>query len=222
MPNAPLKIVYRRLDKLRPTENNPRTHSDAQIEQIARSIMAFGWTNPVLIDEDYQIIAGHGRLAAAQSLGIEQVPTITLTDLSDEQRRALIIADNQLALNAGWNAELLALELGELKAMEFDVTVIGFTEQQIDQMLEPAVDPRGEWQGMPEFEHGPKGIRSIIVHFKTPEAVQEFARLLDQKITDQTRYVWHPAVEPERLRDWAYETDESNSADLHSLEGSPR
>jgi DNA modification methylase len=123
------------LSAIRPAARNPRTHSPAQVEQIARSIAAFGWTNPILIDEHSGIIAGHGRLAAAQKLGMAEVPTITLTGLSAEQKRALVIADNQLALTAGWDAELLALELGELGAADFDLSLIGFSDDELASIL---------------------------------------------------------------------------------------
>jgi ParB-like chromosome segregation protein Spo0J len=130
---------------IRPAARNPRTHSPAQVEQIARSIAAFGWTNPILVDEHNGIIAGHGRLAAAQKLGMAEVPTITLTGLSAEQKRALVIADNQLALGASWDADMLALELGELGSGGFDLSIIGFSDAELDDILkEPGFAPVGE------------------------------------------------------------------------------
>lgn len=102
-----LKVTYRAASSLTRYERNARTHSDEQVAQIARSIETFGWTNPILIDEAGGIIAGHGRLAAAESLGLDKVPTITLAGLTDDQKRALVIADNQLALNAGWDFDTL-------------------------------------------------------------------------------------------------------------------
>ena len=108
--------MWRNIEKLIPYARNPRTHSDAQIAQIAGSIREFGFTNPVLIDEKGGLIAGHGRVLGARQLGMTQVPTITLTGLTEVQRRAYVIADNKLALNAGWDPELLRLELGELFA----------------------------------------------------------------------------------------------------------
>ena len=103
--------------------------------RVSRSIAAFGWTNPVLIDEEARIIAGHGRLEAARKLGMAEVPTITLAGLDDAQKRALVIADNALALNAGWDSELLALELGELGAAGFDVSLIGFSDDEMADIL---------------------------------------------------------------------------------------
>ena len=102
-----LAITYRALSELKPYAANARTHSDTQVAQIAASISEFGFTNPILLAPDCTIIAGHGRLAAAYSLGLTEVPTITLSNLTDAQRRALVIADNQLALNAGWDTDIL-------------------------------------------------------------------------------------------------------------------
>jgi hypothetical protein len=112
-----LIVMWRNIERLIPYARNARTHSDAQIAQIAGSIREFGFTNPVLIDEKGGLIAGHGRVLGARQLGMTQVPTITLTGLTEVQRRAYVIADNKLALNAGWDPELLRLELGELKAL---------------------------------------------------------------------------------------------------------
>jgi hypothetical protein len=122
-----LAVEYRPLVDLIPYARNARTHSDAQVAQIAASIREFGWTNPVLVDGDNGIIAGHGRLLAARKLGMSTVPVIELAGLSEAQKRAYIIADNRLALNAGWDNELLDLELGELDALGFDLSLTGIT-----------------------------------------------------------------------------------------------
>ncbi len=114
------------IESLIPYARNSRTHSDAQVAQIAASIREFGFTNPVLIDADGGIIAGHGRVMAARKLGLKDVPCLRLGYLSETQRRAYVIADNKLALNAGWDDELLALELGELNAADFDMALLGF------------------------------------------------------------------------------------------------
>src|SRR5260221_5980903 len=114
------------VSKLRPYTKNPRTHSKKQIGQIAESIKRFGFTNPVLISDDDEIIAGHGRVAAAKVLGIESVPTVRLSHLNDAQRRAYVIADNKLALNAGWDREVLAIELQALANLDFDVELTRF------------------------------------------------------------------------------------------------
>ena len=121
--------------KLHPYERNARTHTPEQIGQVAESIREFGWTNPVIIDGSNGIIAGHGRVKAAELLGIDQVPTIRLTDLSDAQKRAYILADNQLALNAGWDEDILHTELTAIADMGFDLSIIGFEGNELDQML---------------------------------------------------------------------------------------
>jgi DNA modification methylase len=123
------------LDRLIPYARNPRTHSDAQIAQIAASIKAFGFNNPILVDSKAGIIAGHGRLLAARKLGLEEVPVIVLDHLTDAQKRAYIIADNQLALNAGWDEELLRLELAALQGEDFDVNLIGFDDEELTRLL---------------------------------------------------------------------------------------
>jgi len=114
---------------------NPRTHSDTQVDQIAASIREFGWTNPILVDADGVIIAGHGRLAAASKLGLEQVPVIRLGHLSDAQRKALVIADNQLALNAGWDDVALSNLIQELDTEKFDLELLGFLSEDLDRYL---------------------------------------------------------------------------------------
>lgn len=114
------------ISKLKPYENNARTHSPEQIDKIVRSIEEFGFINPVLIDGDFGIIAGHGRVMAATKMGMTEVPCLFIEDLTEAQKRAYIIADNKLALDAGWDDELLRIEIGELQAMDFDVSLTGF------------------------------------------------------------------------------------------------
>ena len=125
-----LLIEYKNVDDLIPYVNNSRTHSDEQVTQVAASIKEFGFTNPILIDENNGIIAGHGRLMAAKKLKLEQVPTITLVGLSDAQRKAYIIADNQLALNSGWDLDMLRVEFEQLQELDFDLSLIGFDEKK--------------------------------------------------------------------------------------------
>jgi ParB-like chromosome segregation protein Spo0J len=132
-----LKIAYRPVADLIPYARNSRTHSEAQVAQIAASIREFGFTNPVLIDEQAGIIAGHGRVLAAQKLGLAEVPTITLAGLTETQRRAYVIADNKLALNAGWDDKLLAVELSSLQEDGFDLNLTGFDGDSIEKLLNP-------------------------------------------------------------------------------------
>jgi DNA modification methylase len=126
------------VSKLRPYTKNPRAHSKRQIWQIANSIKRFGFTNPILISDDDEIIAGHGRVKAAKLLGIENVPTVRLSHLDATQRRAYVIADNKLALNAGWDRELLAIELQVLIDLDVDVEITGFSLAEIDLVLDEA------------------------------------------------------------------------------------
>lgn len=129
-----LAIKYKKTTELTAYAKNSRTHSDAQVAQLVASLREFGFTNPILIDSKNGIIAGHGRLKAAQELGYETVPTIELGELTEEQRRAYIIADNKLALNAGWDYELLSFELQDLQDAGFDVGLTGFSDEEIKAM----------------------------------------------------------------------------------------
>ena len=132
-----LKVTYRAAAGLKPYAGNARTHSAEQIAQIARSIQEFGWTNPILVDGDGGVIAGHGRLMAAKEMGIEKVPTITVAGLTEAQKRALVIADNKLALNAGWDERVLAAELAELATADFDLSLLGFSELELHGLTSP-------------------------------------------------------------------------------------
>jgi ParB-like chromosome segregation protein Spo0J len=132
-----MKIEQIKTADLIPYARNSRTHSDAQVAQIAGSIREFGFTNPVLIDAENGIIAGHGRVLAAGKLGMESVPCIRLTHLTEPQRRAYIIADNKLALNAGWDEEMLGVELADLREMDFDLDLTGFDADEIERALNP-------------------------------------------------------------------------------------
>jgi DNA modification methylase len=134
-----MKIKNVGVETLIPYVNNSRTHSDEQIAQIAASIKEFGWTNPILVDGENGIIAGHGRLMAARKLGYKEVPVIELSELTDTQRKAYIIADNRLALNAGWDNEMLSIELNDLLADGFALDILGFDPKELDALLEPEV-----------------------------------------------------------------------------------
>ena len=129
-----MQIQFTKVSDLIPYIKNSRTHDDAQIAQIASSIKEFGWTNPILVDGDNGIIAGHGRLMAARKLGMDEVPTIELTGMTDLQKKAYIIADNKLALNAGWDNELLGIELTELGDARFDLDLTGFSVDEISSL----------------------------------------------------------------------------------------
>ncbi len=132
-----LKIKYIPTADLIPYVNNSRTHSDDQVTQIAASIKEFGFTNPLLLDEGNRVIAGHGRLMAAKKIGLDTVPAIVLKDLTETQKKAYVIADNKLALNAGWDEQLLSLEIEQLKELDFDIELLGFDVDELALLLEP-------------------------------------------------------------------------------------
>jgi DNA modification methylase len=129
------KIERWDIDKLIPYARNARTHSDEQVAQIAASIKEWGWTTPILVDEQGSIIAGHGRTMAARQLGIKEVPVMVARDWSDAKKRAYVLADNKLAMNAGWDNDLLSLELAELKGLDFDLDLIGFNADELDALM---------------------------------------------------------------------------------------
>jgi DNA modification methylase len=134
-----IQIKEKLVSELIPYVKNSRTHSDEQVAQIAASIKEFGWTNPILIDGENGIIAGHGRLMAARKLKHDKVPTIELKDLTETQKKAYIIADNRLALNAGWDNEMLTIELNDLLADGFALELLGFDPKELNALLEPEV-----------------------------------------------------------------------------------
>jgi ParB-like chromosome segregation protein Spo0J len=244
-----MELVTRKITDLIRYEHNPRTHSEAQIAQIAASIAEFGFTNPVLIDEKDTIIAGEGRVLAAKKAKMTTVPCIVLTGLSDAKRAAYVIADNKLALNSGWDERTLQAEIDRLAESDFDFNLTGFSEVEIAALMdgidtvveelaikvhatppestgveelgievhatppestgveEPAIEvdatqpetaqpeAQNAWQGMPDFNQPDSGPhRTIRVHCKDQTAVNAFAKLIGQKLTDRTKSVWYPAV----------------------------
>ncbi len=144
------QVVERDIATLRPYARNARTHSKKQLKQIASSIQRFGFTNPVLVSEDGEIIAGHGRVEAAKTLGWKRVPTIVLAHLSEAERRAYVLADNKLALNAGWDRAILAIELQALVDLEFDVELTGFSLAEVDLLIDEAGEASADGFDAPE------------------------------------------------------------------------
>lgn len=130
-----MEIIYKKVDELIPYINNARTHNDEQVSQICASINEYGFTNPILIDEKNSIIAGHGRLLAAKKLKMKEVPCIVLCGLTEAQKKAYIIADNKMALNAGWDLNLLSLEFENLKELDVDLNLTGFSADEIENLL---------------------------------------------------------------------------------------
>ena len=159
MKNTMLNVVERDIADLRPYARNARTHSKKQIKQIAASIERFGFTNPVLVSGDLEIIAGHGRLEAAKLLGWRRVPTLALSHLTEDERRAYVLADNKLALNAGWDKETLAIELQALVDCDFDIEVTGFSLAEGDFAL---VDAREADPALPMHRRTPCPSRRVL------------------------------------------------------------
>lgn len=154
----PTVVIHDRIERLPisalvPYARNSRTHSDEQLAQIAASIREFGFTNPVLIDEQGGIVAGHGRVMAAQRLGMANVPCLRLAGLTEAQRRAYVIADNQIALNAGWDDAMLRLELADLQAADFNLDLLGFDANRLDELLGDEV---GETEGLTDADEVPE------------------------------------------------------------------
>jgi len=227
---TPGPIEFRPIESLTPDPNNSRTHSDQQIEQIVRSIEAFGWTMPIAVDD--VVRAGNARLAAAkriyerggsiwmapgqaaggQPVPPDHVPTLDCSGWTEAQRRAYALADNKLALNAGWDEDRLREELKALEEIEFDIDLTGFDMGEVTQLItaaNEAVDPNQHWTGMPEFEQpDARAFRSLPVHFNSQEDLDRFCEVTGLKVTPQTRYLWYPEVPVERYADKRYVTEQ--------------
>ena len=220
------------LADLKPNPMNARTHPRGQIEQIKAAIIEFGFTTPIIADLDDGgiIAAGHGRrialteliaagetirLPSGRELPAGMVPVLDCSGWSEDQRRAYTLADNKLAELSGWDEELLKIELTFLDSQSMNLSLTGFNDAEIAKLLaddEPGDDDQTatEWNGMPEFDQKDKtAFRSIPVHFKDQEAVDKFAELIGQKITDKTRFVWFPEIEIETYADKRYVADEA-------------
>ena len=172
-----MKRPQRKVNQLIPYINNSRTHSDAQIGQIAASIREFGWTNPILIDGENGIIAGHGRLKAAMLLGMEEVPVIELSHLSETQKKAYIIADNKLAMNAGWDMELLKLEISELEDKDFNLDLLGFDPSEL-QLDEPDYSVLDDEDIEKQLDDMAQGVRKAIQIEFEPDHYEEATQLV--------------------------------------------
>jgi hypothetical protein len=185
-----------------PYVRNPRTHTPGQIDRIAKSIERFGFTNPILIDRHQGIIAGHGRLRAALQLRLDTVPTIELTGLSDAEKAAYIIADNKLALDAGWDNDLLRAEFDELRKSDVDLTLTGFSELELSVFDGDVADVSQLWDAMPSFHQDDRlGFHHLVVHFKDQAAIDDFARMVNKPVTTATKYLWFPEIEIDRYAD---------------------
>jgi len=213
-----LRLEYVSVSELVPYDKNPRKN-DAAAEKVAELIKEYGFKKPILVDiknNKNEIIAGHTRLKAALLLGLEKVPVIFADDLTPEQVKAFRIADNKSSEWAEWDISLLTEEISDLSETGFDIDLTGFSDIEVSNLLPdyndnsspdhsiygggvPVNDPMGEWNGMPEFNNpDAMGVKQIIVHFETWDDVREFAELVEQKITEKTKYIWFPKADKDR------------------------
>lgn len=219
-----LKIEYKKVDDLLPYARNARTHSEEQITQLASSIKEFGFNNPVAIDSDNMILCGHGRVMAAKKLGLDKIPTVNLSHLTPTQKKAFILADNKLALNAGWNEEILKLELEELKLADFDLDLTGFDSGDLKEIFDegeeasildgqyttkvqtPQYEITGEKPDLKECFDDSKTnkLLSDIDASKVPEDIKNFLRLAAYRhtifnYTNIAEYYAHASPEVQKL-----------------------
>ena len=191
-----LKIEEKKIKEIKENIENPRKHNSKQVEQISNSISEFGFTNPILVDKNSQIIAGHGRYLAAKKLKMSLVPVIVLENLTEQQIKALTIADNKLGMNSVWDEDLLWKQIKELTDIKYDINLLGFDEEQIipyiqdENLVNNILD---EWQDMPEYDQEDlTAHRTMLVHFENDEDVLEFSKIVKQKFTEKTKYIWYP------------------------------
>ena len=187
------KIVQRETEVLKPYENNPRQHSEAQLDRLVRSIKEFGFTNPILIDDDCNVIAGHGRLLAAELMGLAQVPTITLGHLTAEQRRAYVIADNQLALNSTWDDDVLQSELQALGEAGYDLTLLGWGDDLPTFGEDIDLSALDDLEDDPTAELADGVMKAIQIEFR-PEDYEE-AKALVEAARKRGEYVGMKLIE---------------------------
>ena len=190
-----LAIKYKKTADLVPYANNSRLHDETQLGQLVASINEFGFTNPVLLDGANGIIAGHGRVMAANVLGLDTVPTIELQHLTDEQKAAYVIADNKLAQNAKWDDEILRLELQSLNDADYDLSILGFDEASLSRLLDVAetADAFEEYNQAIEYENKDSNpYKSLIVHFENEQDVDNFKHLIKQNFSNSAKYIYHP------------------------------
>tara|TARA_R100000234_G_scaffold63034_1_gene38323 strand:- start:437 stop:1033 length:597 start_codon:yes stop_codon:yes gene_type:complete len=174
-------IVQRDRTSLKPYENNPRTHSEAQIDRLVRSLKEFGFTNPVLIDKNLNVVAGHGRLLAAEILNLEKIPTISLEHLTEDQRKAYVIADNQLALASGWDDDLLQSELASLADAGFDLTVLGWGDDLPDFAEDPDYSALDDLEDEDADDWANEVKKAIQIEFRSEDYEEAKALVADAR-----------------------------------------
>lgn len=171
---------------VKPNPRNSRTHTDVQIDQIAASLKEFGWTNPILVDDDMTIVAGHARRQAAERLGYSDVPVIRLSGLTKDQLRAYVIADNQLATRSGWDHDILAEELAELADSDFQIDLVGFEEWELEQYLQPATIDESA------IASNPKNLRTLSFVVRESD-YERLAAAIQSVLDDHPEYVEYPS-----------------------------
>jgi hypothetical protein len=212
--NTDPAAFFMKVDELLPYAKNARLHNDEQVGKLVDSLKEFGFTNPVLVDENNVIIAGHGRILAAGKLRLDEVPVRRLSHLNENQKKAYRLADNRLAeIGGGWDQVLLSAEVVDLKTENYDLSVLGFDSTYLNSLLnvgDVVENPQGEWVGMPEFEQENQGPhRQIVIKFSSPEHVQDFADLIRQTITENTQYLWFPKqYQDQNNSEMVYEVEE--------------
>jgi len=175
-----LEIVYKNIDDLLPYINNARTHDEMQINQIASSIKEFGFNSPIAIDNDNVILCGHGRLLGAKKLGLKEVPTVCLSHLTPQEKKAYILADNKIALNSGWDFDLLKLEFEDLKSVDFDLELTGFNSEEIENILNSEDEDSEDEETSDDldlnFLDGFSEKYNIVVECENQEEAEAFAK----------------------------------------------
>lgn len=212
------------LERIKPYPNNPRTHPPEEVSLLARMMLKFGIDQNIVVrKEDGFIIKGQGRRLAAIEAKMTHFPVFEKSVPSDDDARAQRIADNQIALLAGWDRELIRSEAAALKLAGYDVTLLGFDTPTLGWLTEGhlVADPTGEWGGMPHFNNpDATAFRSIVVHFKDQRSVDAFARVVKQKVSEKTRFMWYPEIEIKPFIKYAGgEADAAAVPDLHREQG---
>jgi len=198
------------IDKLIPYHNNPRKNQD--IDKVASSINEYGFQQPIVVDKNMVVVVGHTRLLGAQKLGLKKVPVL-MADLSEAKAKAYRIADNRISEDAGWDYDLLKLEIDALKEINFNIDELGFEEQELETIIFQSdhnsrnwLDTEEHWQDMPSFEHSDQSpFRSLTVNFVNQDAVEKFFQLIKQDYTEKTKYIWFPFIEKNVIKDKYYE-----------------
>lgn len=206
-----MNIEWKSIKDVKPYDNNPRTNNPES--KVAKSIKEFGWQQPIVVDKQGVIIAGHTRFGAAKQLGLKKVPVL-VADLPEEKANAYRIADNRTNEDAEWDFAKLTGELNKLQELDFDLDLLGFEHAELESMLtidNPNVDwldTSEHWKNMPEFVHeDQRPARTIFVHFRSEEDVADFCKALNVTINEKTKSIWHPPLVIENKKDFVYDSE---------------